>query len=67
MKLVANVDLRVPEGAIAAKQVFETTDDIAQRVIEAGYARPFITDGPVASREPEVAHRDPKPSARRKK
>jgi hypothetical protein len=67
MKLVANVDLRVPEGAFAAGQTFDTTADIAQRVIEAGYARAAAADAPVATREPEVAHRDPKPSARRKK
>jgi hypothetical protein len=70
MKLIALVNLRVPEGAFAAGQPFDTTADIAQRVIEAGYARDAAADAPVATREPEVAHRDPGFSAsvkRRKK
>jgi hypothetical protein len=64
MKLVALVDLRVPEGAVPAGQSFQTTADIAARVIAGGYARPEGDEPPVATREPEVTHRDPR---RRKK
>jgi hypothetical protein len=69
MKLVALTDLRVPEGPVAAGQAFETSDDIAARVIAGGYARPEAAEPPIANREPEVAHRDPAFAAktRRKK
>jgi hypothetical protein len=69
MKLVALVDLRVPEGAFAAREVFKTTEDIAARVIAGGYARPFI----IEAGDPEVTHRDPvaavspPPSSRRRR
>ena len=67
MKLVALADLRVPEGAFAAGQAFETSDAVAARVIAGGYARPAAAAAPVAQREPEVTHRDPEPAAPRRR
>ena len=67
MKLVALANLRVPEGEFAAGQAFETSDAVAARVIAGGYARPFISDAPVAQREPEVTHRDPEPATPRRR
>jgi hypothetical protein len=71
MKLLALVDLTVPEGSFAAGTEFETRFDVALRVVAKGHARPVeeaasaepIAAAPeaVEARDPAPEHRDPAP------
>jgi hypothetical protein len=65
MKLQATTSILIPQGAFSAGQVFETSAEIAERLLAKGHAQEPVEA--IETRDPAIESRDPKNTKRKAK